>query len=450
MRNKQSVQIIPMTSNKKTFSIISLGCPKNMVDSEVLKGKLIRENYLYVDNIEESETVIVNTCGFIEQAREESIETVFETLRLKRNGFIKKVCVVGCLSQRYREFLRKEMPEADLIAGVNSQDEVVEAITGCVKNVCAEEECRSLMTPGHFAYLKIAEGCNNVCSFCSIPLIRGRQKSRYIGSILQEAVYLKQKGVKEIILIAQDLTQYGTDLPGKSKLVDLLEELLQMNLFPWVRIMYNNPDFWLSRINRLFEKYPALCPYVDIPIQNASDRILKLMNRGKRREGIKKVLKTIRREVPNVVLRTSVMVGFPSETDVDFNQLLDFIEEIRFERLGVFTYSQEEGTEAANLLDDVSPDEKERRKDLIMQLQWDISHEFAQSQVGKEITILIESQDQETYTGRSAWDAPEIDCSVQISSKKALDIGEFYPVMIIGAEDLDLKGSLKSERLNRT
>ncbi|MFA4837979.1 MAG: 30S ribosomal protein S12 methylthiotransferase RimO [Candidatus Neomarinimicrobiota bacterium] len=434
---------------RTTFSIISLGCPKNTVDSEMLSGKLQSLGCVYRANPEEAEIVIVNTCGFIEQSRAESIETIFETLKLKETGSVRKVFVMGCLTQRYGDLLRKEIPEADRIDGVHSIDAIVEAIAR-KKSSCADEESRALLTPSHLAYLKIAEGCDNSCAFCSIPLIRGKQQSRDVKSLIKEAEYLHRKGVKELILIAQDLTRYGSDLPGKVRLIVLLEELLQTDLFPWVRLMYNHPDFWLPELNRLFEKYSALVPYIDIPIQHASDRILKLMNRGKNREEIRHVLKTIRNEAPRVVLRTSVMVGFPSETEADFNELLDFIEEIRFERLGVFTYSQEEGTSAANLRDDVPHEEKERRKEIVMRLQWDISHEFALNQVGKTLDVLIEEKKPEGYVGRSVWDAPEIDCSVLVNSENVLQIGEIATVAIDEVQELDLIGHVVGKIQDRT
>ncbi|MDD5766104.1 MAG: 30S ribosomal protein S12 methylthiotransferase RimO [Candidatus Marinimicrobia bacterium] len=434
---------------RTSFSIISLGCPKNTVDSETLSGKLQNLGCVYKANPEEAEIVIVNTCGFIEQSRAESIETIFETLKLKETGSVRKVFIMGCLTQRYGDLLRKEIPEADRIDGVHSIDSIVEAITR-KKSCCADEESRVLLTPSYLAYLKIAEGCDNSCAFCSIPLIRGKQQSRSISSLLREAEYLRQKGVKEIILVAQDLTRYGSDLPGKVRLVDLLEDLLQANLFPWVRLMYNHPDFWLPEMNTLFGKYPALVPYIDIPIQHASNRILKLMNRGKDREEIRRVLKTIRNDAPSIALRTSVMVGFPSESEADFNELLDFIEEIRFERLGVFTYSQEEGTASANLPDNIPAKEKERRKEIVMQLQWDISHEFALNQIGKILDVLIEEKKPEGFVGRSVWDAPEIDCSVIVNSEVPVPIGEIAAIAIDEVQELDLIGHVVEKNQDRT
>jgi len=429
-------------NKRTTFSITSLGCPKNTVDSEILKGGLINSGFIYADNPESAEVVIINTCGFIELAREESIDTVLDAIMLKKKGNVKKVLVIGCMSQRYGEELRKEFPEVDGIYGVESQDAIVKELSGKNVKLCGVEEIRSIMIPEHYAYLKIAEGCDNACSFCSIPLMRGKQKSRSIKSIIEESIYLHNKGVKELILIAQDLTRYGTDLPTKITLVNVLEELLSLNLFHWVRIMYSNPDFWMPKLIDLFRKYPNLCPYIDIPVQHASDKILKLMNRGRSCEEIRHILKSIRSDVPNVALRTSMIVGFPSETEDDFNELLDFVEEVKFERLGVFTYSEEEGTSAEKLENNILEKEKEQRKDIVMAIQYDISGEFAMSKVGEQLEILVESKDDSGYIGRTVWDAPEIDCFVRVHSEKALEVGEFYEVKIDSVEGLDLVGKV--------
>ena len=429
-------------NKRTTFLITSLGCPKNTVDSEILKGGLINSGFIYADNPESAEVIIINTCGFIELAREESIDTILDAIMLKKKGNVKKVLVIGCMSQRYGEELRKEFPEVDGIYGVESQGAIVKELSGKNVKLCGVEEIRSIMTPEHYAYLKIAEGCDNACSFCSIPFMRGKQKSRSIKSIIEESIYLHNKGVKELILIAQDLTRYGTDIPTKITLVDVLEELLSLNLFHWVRIMYSNPDFWTTKLNDLFGKYPNLCPYIDIPIQHASDRILELMNRGRSCEEIRHILKSIRSDVPNVALRTSMIVGFPSETEDDFNELLDFVEEVKFERLGVFTYSEEEGTSAEKFENNVPEEEKEQRNDIVMAIQYDISGEFAMSKVGEQLEILVESKDDSGYIGRTVWDAPEIDCFVRVHSEKALEVGEFYKVKIDSVEGIDLVGKV--------
>lgn len=426
----------------KTFSIISLGCPRNTVESEVLKGGLIKVGLTYTNNIEISDIIIINTCGFIEEAREESIDTILDVIASRNGNPLQKVYVIGCLSQIYGEELKKELPELDGIFGVNSYDEVIGTLSK--EKVSSFCNIRSLLTPSHYAYLKIAEGCDNTCSFCSIPFIRGKQVSRTIEDIVKEAEYLCDKGVKELILIAQDLTRYGADLPEKFGLFELLEKILSLNLFTWVRIMYSNPDFWSPKLNELFNKFPSLCPYVDIPVQHASDKILKQMRRGKDSRGIYKTLKSIRESVPEVALRTSVMVGFPNETEDDFNILLDFIEEVRFERLGVFTYSKEEGTAAAKLADDVPFEDKECRKETVMQIQWNIASDFAKSKIGEEIDVILETKEDSAYIGRSVWDAPEIDCCVKIQSHEKLNLGEFYKATIIDTDGIDLVGKIKS------
>lgn len=429
-------------SANKSFSIISLGCPKNTVDSEVLKGYLESHLMDYDPEPANSDVIIINTCGFIESAREESVETIFEALELKKTDPEKIIIITGCLSQRYSEQLHLELPEADGIFGVDSTDSIVKSLLNTSDSCEDVERVRSLLTPGQTAYLKIAEGCDNQCSFCSIPLMRGKQKSRSIDSLLREAEYLSQKGVRELILIAQDLTRYGSELEPKADLDMLLDELLAAKLFPWVRLLYANPDFWDGSINRHFQKYPELCPYLDIPIQHASPRILKLMERGNDIDRIRQKLLQLRNDIPDIALRTSVMVGFPSESQDDFIALLDFIEELRFERLGVFTYSQEEDTTAANLPDDVPETEKERRKDIIMQLQWTIAREFAESKINQALDVIVEENAGEYYIGRSRWDAPEIDGVVRVYSEKALEIGKFYKVKIVSAAGIDLDGEV--------
>jgi ribosomal protein S12 methylthiotransferase len=426
-----------MSDNLKSFAIISLGCPKNTVDSEILKGGLLQAGMEYKAEPSEADAVIINTCGFIQPAKEESIETILETLKLKKSG-VRQVVVMGCLSQRYYRQIQAELPEIDGLFGVDSQAEIIGFLTG-QKSACPDVEVgRSLLTPHHFAYLKIAEGCDNSCSFCAIPAIRGRQRSRPIESLLREAEFLQSQGVQELILIAQDTTRYGSELPGKVTLNLLLNELLSSRLFPWVRLMYANPDFWRDELNATLAKYPEFCPYVDIPVQHASPRILKLMNRGADPQRLRKTLQNIRRQRPNVALRTSIMVGFPSETEADFDELLNFVEDVRFERLGVFTYSHEEGTAAEKLNDNVP--EKERRQEILLQIQWNISQAFARSKIGQRIPVLIEEQTDSGYLGRSAWDAPEIDCSVKVKSTQMLPVGQFCDVTVTGVDELDLIG----------
>jgi ribosomal protein S12 methylthiotransferase len=421
----------------KTFAIISLGCPKNTVDSEILKGGLERQNFRYLTDPTQAETVIINTCGFIEPAREESIDTILETLNLKETG-VRNVIVMGCLAERYGAELAREIPEADWIIGVNSQSEIIRRLS-TQSDFCSHPETdRQLLTPNHYAYLKIAEGCDNSCSFCSIPFIRGKHVSRNFESLFEEARYLHNQGVQELILIAQDLTRYGTDLSDRRRLTEFVRELLKLEYFPWVRLMYTNPTFWDHDLNSLFRKYPALCPYIDIPVQHAADNILKSMNRGITQQKMRILLGKIRREIPRVVLRTSVLVGYPGEGEKEFGQLLDFIEEQRFERLGVFTYSEEAGTEAAYLPNNITDEEKEERRERIMELQWQISADFAARQLGKTIAVIIDEKNAEGYLGRSVWDAPEVDCTVKVRSENSLIVGRIFPLKIIATTGIDL------------
>jgi len=427
----------------KKYTIISLGCPKNTVDSEVLKGSLNRAGFGFTDDVDEAKVIIINTCGFIKDAKEESIETIFEAVELKNDDPEKIVIAFGCLTERYHDELVKEMPEVDAIYGIDSQAEIVKYLTKGRFAMPDEATVRDLITPPYQAYLKIAEGCDNKCAFCAIPGIRGPQHSRTIDDILREAEYLQQKGVKEVILTAQDLTRYGKDNYGSLKLYDLVDELLKGKFFPWVRIMYTNPDFWNPELLKLYNKYLDLCKYIDIPVQHASDRILKLMNRGKKSEQIRKTITEIRNQVPEIAIRTSIITGFPSETEGEFNELLDFIDEMRFERLGVFTYSEEEDTKAAELTDDVPQEEKERRQEILMETQYDIATEFAASKIGQEIDVLIESEDNGHYIGRTMWDAPEVDCFAVVKSNRELKPGDFCKIKVTKNINMDLFGEVQ-------
>ena len=427
----------------KKFNIVSLGCPKNTVDSEVLKGSLKRAGLIYCDEPEDSDIVIINTCGFIKDAKEESIETIFEAINLKNEDESKTIIAMGCLTQRYMDDLKIEIPELDGIYGIDSQLDIVKNLTQNRFSVMDLATTRDLITPSYQAYLKIAEGCDNKCAFCAIPGIRGPQRSRAIDDILREAEYLAQKGVKEVVLTAQDLTRYGKDKYGDFKLYDLVDELMKAKLFPWVRIMYTNPDFWNPEILDLYNKYDELCKYIDIPVQHASDRILKLMNRGNKSASIRQIISEIRSKVPDIAIRTSIITGFPSETDEDFSKLLDFVEEMKFERLGVFTYSEEEDTRAALLDDDVPEDVKESRREQLMDVQYDIASAFARNKIGQEVQVLIEQEDNGQYIGRTMWDAPEVDCFAVVSSENELKIGEFYSMKVTNSSGLDLIGKVE-------
>ncbi|MCF7885711.1 MAG: 30S ribosomal protein S12 methylthiotransferase RimO [Candidatus Marinimicrobia bacterium] len=420
-----------------SFYITTLGCSKNTVDSEILKGKLHKAG-LQWSKPDNCDILIINTCGFILDAKEESIEAIMDAINLKKAGKIKKLLVIGCLVERYKEELEKEIPEVDNFFGVEPFHQVMEEL--------AEDQLapRELLTPHHYAYLKIAEGCDNSCSFCSIPEIRGFQHSKKIEDLLEEAHYLSSLGVKELILIAQDTTRYGTDLYGKKMLRELLAQLLDEKLFPRVRLMYTNPDFWDSGINALYNKYTEFCPYVDLPIQHAADSLLDKMNRKKNKEEIRYIISKLRNDVEEIVIRTTVMVGFPGETQKEFYELLDFIEEMKFERLGAFKYSEEEGTEAAAFEDNISEQVKEDRLEMVMQTQYDISNAFARDKVGKELNVIIDKKDGNEAQGRTVWDAPDVDCDVYIQDSE-VQVGNIYKVLITEVRDFDLIGKIKGE-----
>ena len=421
----------------KTFYITTLGCSKNTVDSEILRGKLQQAGMEWTQP-DDCEVLIINTCGFILDAKEESIDAIMDAVDLKNKGKIKKLIVMGCLVERYHDDLQDQITEVDSFHGVEPFEQIMAELAS------DNEGARELLTPSHYAYLKIAEGCDNTCSFCAIPGIRGKQHSKSIPDLLDEARYLSSLDVKELIIIAQDTTRYGTDIYGERKLAELLEQLLNLKLFPRVRLMYTNPDFWDPKINKLFSKYDEFCPYVDLPVQHASDRILDLMNRRSGQKKIRNIVEKLRSDVPNIALRTTVMVGFPGETEDEFYQLLDFIEEMEFERLGAFTYSEEEGTEAARFDDSISKQEKDRRLEMIMSSQYEITSQFAHNQVGEVLDVIIDRRESEAAIGRTIWDAPEVDCNVLIDDKD-VEPGNIYSVKITENRDFDLIGKIHKE-----
>jgi len=432
-----------MRNRIKSFSIVTLGCPKNTVDSEVLKGGLIKAGLKYKENPEGVDLLVINTCGFIEPAREETVEAILEAVNLKKQNKIKSIAVVGCLVQLYKDELKEEIPEVDFYSGVDFQKRLYEEIVGG-NYYFPRFEDRYLLTPGHYAYIKISDGCDNKCSFCSIPLIKGKQKSRTVEDIINEVKYLNTLGVKELILVSQDTTRYGTDLPSKDTLPELLEKILRFTNASWIRLLYCNPDFWPDDLIDLVRDHDKICKYLDIPIQHFSDKILRSMKRVKSASMIKNLLYEIRSKIPDVAIRTSVIVGYPGETEKEFLELVDFIEEFRFDRLGVFTYSPEENTEAYLLKDDIPQKEKDSRRDFIMQKQWEIMEDRAESIVGKEIDVLVDCIEENNAVGRTQWDAPEIDCVVKIRRESIkIETGEIYRVKIVDNDGIDLVGEIK-------
>ena len=424
---------------KKRISLISLGCSKNLVDSEFLIGGLKNENFIMTESPEESDIVIVNTCGFLDKSREEGVDTILELGELKNNNVIEKIVVMGCFSERFPKELKEALPEVDEFFGTNDHKEIITFLTG--KDFSREDPdyFRTLLTPNHYAYLKIAEGCDNGCAFCSIPLMRGLQKSQPVQWNIQEANRLAKQGVEELLVIAQDSTSYGWDLTPKSSLHDLMLELDKVDGLRWIRLHYAHPAHLHKDMINSFKDFKKIIPYLDMPVQHGSDRMLKLMRRGLKSEGIKNKIKSLREISPNIAIRTSIIVGFPGEKEEDFNELIDFIKEVKFDRLGVFTYSDEEGTYAADNLEDNVPDKvKKDRYDTIMMIQQKISLEKNKKLVGHEDLVVIDksSKDEDWSIARSYRDAPEIDNYVKI--EEYIPEGKFVNVKYIEAFEYDL------------
>ncbi len=423
---------------EKSVNIISLGCAKNLVDSEILLGGLNKSELIVTENPEDADTIIVNTCGFLDMAREESVDTILQAAELKKKGKPTELVVMGCLSERYPEEISAEIPEIDRIFGSNDHRQIVSFLTG--KEYSKDDPLfyRSLMTPNHYAYIKIAEGCDNGCSFCSIPIMRGLQKSRTISAIMDEANRLAQKGTKELLVIAQDSTSYGWDLDTKVYLSDLLRELNTVDGIDWIRIHYAHPAHLSQRIIDSIAESEKVCNYLDMPVQHASDAILKSMKRGLNQKGIRDRINRLRESVPEIALRTTLIVGYPGETEDDFKELSDFVEDIRFDRLGVFTYSEEEGTTAADLDDNIPRDIKNERKNQIIELQHGISLERNESLIGKSLKVLVDQAENNIGVGRTEFDSPEIDNIVHINGEVAK--GEFVNIDIKAANEYELIG----------
>lgn len=426
-----------------SVNLVTLGCAKNVVDSEHLLYQLKKNGYrAFHESDKHCPITIINTCGFINDAKQESIETILNYIEAKKQGTIKKIIVMGCLSQRYKDELDKELPEVDHFFGVEDQENIVNVLNGRYDSNKLYK--RTLSTPPHYAYLKIAEGCNRKCSFCSIPFIRGNYRSLPIGKIKKELKYLLEQGVKEVNLIAQDLSFYGYDLYNDYMLPQLAEELSKMNPY-WLRLLYTFPAGFPAAILPVIRQYPNICNYIDIPIQHISDGVLTKMRRGISRKETIHLLEKIRNEIPDITLRTTLMVGHPGETEKDFQQLVDFVKDFQFDRLGVFSYSEEEGTYSAQNFDDDIPESiKNERAEEIMAVQKDISAAKNQAKVGKNTTIVVDYEDNDFYFGRTAADAPEVDNEVLLSKKDnpKINTGKFYNVKITGASDYDLTADL--------
>lgn len=428
----------------KKINIITLGCSKNTVDSEHLAAQLTAMDYKVVFDSDrmDADVVVINTCGFIGDAKQESIDAILRAAQLKDAGKIEELFVVGCLSQRYADELRPELPEVDDFFGVNDWAGVVERLGA--KYQKDNETKREISTPSHYAYLKISEGCNWMCGYCAIPLIRGRHKSVPMEDLLLEAERLAEKGVREIMVIAQDTTYYGVDLYGERKLAELLEKLCRIEKIEWIRLHYAYPTDFPDEVIEVMAREKKICKYLDIPFQHISDNQLTAMKRRHTKAEACRLIEKLRASIPDIALRTTLLVGYPGETEEDFAELMEFVKETKFDRLGVFAYSEEEGTySATRLTDDVEDDVKQSRVDRVMRLQERVSLENNAKRIGQKMRVIIDRKEGDFYIGRSEYDSPEVDQELIINSQgRRLLRGRFYDVMITDAEDYDLYADL--------
>ncbi len=419
--------------------MITLGCPKNQVDSEVLAAQLKANGYILSETPEGADVAVVNTCGFIDAAKQESVETILQIAEQKKSGTLKKVVVTGCLVERYKKELQEGLKEVDAFFGTNDLKSVLNELQAEYKYDMVGD--RVLTTPSHYAYLKISEGCDNPCSFCAIPLMRGKHVSRQSDEIIHETELLVSKGVKELIVVGQDTTYYGLDIHAKRELPALMEKLDKVDGIEWIRLMYAYPAKFPEELLEVMRNGAKISKYIDIPIQHISDKVLKSMRRGITRHRLEELLYGIREKVPGIAIRTTLIVGYPGEDEKEFEELLQFTNEFKFDRLGAFTYSVEEGTTAAILGDPVPQEEKERRHAAIMEAQRNIIMELNAKKVGTTQKVIVDRKDEENYVGRTSQDAPEIDSEVIITSGQPLEIGEFVDVAIDESYEHDLYGT---------
>jgi len=427
---------------KDKVNIITLGCSKNMVDSEVLSGQLLANEIdtVHENNKLDHNIVIINTCGFIDKAKEESINTILDNVDLKKKGKLDKVYVTGCLSERYKSNLEQEIPEVDAYFGTMELPLILKRFEADYKGELIGE--RLLSTPQHYAYMKISEGCNRTCSFCAIPLMRGQHVSRTIESIVNEAKSLVQRGVKEVMLIAQELTYYGLDIYKKRELPKLLNALADVEGLEWIRLHYAYPSKFPLEIIDVMKERNNICNYLDMPLQHASNNMLKAMKRQITREEMEELVGEIRRRIPDICLRTTLIAGFPGETRDDVEELKTFLQKMKFDRVGIFTYSHEEQTSAHDLQDNISAEEKEERAQEIMEVQQDISLEKNMQKVGEVFKVMVDKKESGRFLGRTEFDSVEVDNEVIINTTKKLTIGEFVSVKITKAFDYDLEGEI--------
>ena len=432
------------TLKKNKVNVVTMGCSKNLYDSEVMMAQL-KANKFEVEHeskIGDSSIVIINTCGFIENAKEESINTILDFVDAKKDGLVEKVYVSGCLSERYKDQLEEEIPDVDAYFGTKDLPNILRTLNADYKHELVGE--RLLTTPNHYAYLKIAEGCDRPCSFCAIPLMRGKHRSTPIEDLVTNAKSLAKKGVKEIMLIAQDLTYYGLDLYKKRALAELLKELCKVDGIEWIRLHYAFPAGFPMDVIEVMKQEKKICNYLDIPLQHGSTKVLKAMRRGTTREKTTQLIHDIRSIIPNIAIRTTLIAGYPGESEEDFQEMYDWVEEMKFERLGIFTYSHEENTHAYKFDDDVPSKIKKERADAIMELQSGISYELNQKKVGKKYRVLIDRAEDNFFIGRSEFDSPEVDNEVLIdkNSNTYCRIGDYVDVKILKADHFDLYGEL--------
>lgn len=427
-------------SAKPKISVITLGCSKNTVDSERLMNQLKLNKFELTDNPEDADSVVINTCGFIDAAKEESVNTILSAVELKKKGKLKKIVVAGCLSERYMEDLRKEIPEVDSFFGTEAYEGIVTDFGGNLKYELLGE--RYLTTPKHFAYLKISEGCDNPCSFCAIPLMRGLHKSKPMQDLIQEVQFLSAKGVREINIIGQDTTDYGKE-SGHRNIAELLNKISKVDGIEWIRLLYAYPSHFPEDLIKEITENPKICKYIDIPLQHIADNVLKSMRRGITQRRTKELLYTLRERIPDLTLRTTFIVGYPNETEKEFEELCAFVKDIKFERFGVFNYSVEENTPAFILGDPIPQEVKEERKAILMNIQKEISQKKNEELIGRKMKVIIDNKEGEFFIGRTERDAPEVDGEVLIDGKdKMLNIGHFYDVEIYDSNEYDLFGKI--------
>ncbi|MBL8865056.1 MAG: 30S ribosomal protein S12 methylthiotransferase RimO [Planctomycetia bacterium] len=438
---------------KGSYAFISLGCPKNTVDSERMLGKLAQDGYALQPDADGADVVVVNTCGFIEPARQESLGVIREMLALKKQGRVGSVVVAGCLAERHKDLLLQTVPEVDQIVGVFGREEIAEVVDRAVQHRdeqrslfrpapvrALEDTARLRITPRHYAYLKISEGCDRLCTYCAIPKMRGKHVTKPMEEVIREAKELAADGVRELIIVAQDSTYYGLDLYGRTRLAELLKQLDAVKGIEWVRLLYAYPEYMDDDLLRTLADTPKVIPYIDMPLQHINDRVLKRMIRRVDRAATEDILDRMRRTIPNLAIRTTFIVGFPGETDAEYEELKSFVAERKFERLGVFPYSLEPGTPAEKLDGHIPEDVKQARVAGIMELQQGIAFDYAARQVGRELDVIVDGPDPEFanhYRGRTTSDSPEIDCEVRIKAKN-LRPGDFVSVKVTGADGYDL------------